>query len=154
MKLVLFLTFLAAASAIPLIEYYCTFGGDFCGQSNTDDTHPSASIIILAFANILTNGTVINDDANYPTDLVNKWQSQQKSVLISIGGQNAIWTYVFANSTTMTNAINSINTILYSNNLDGVDLDIENYVTDPNIVAQWISKLKASIGNKIITVAP
>ena len=88
---------MAFVSSVPLVEYYCTFGANFCGQSTTDDTHASASIIILAFANINPDGTVVNDVANYPTSLVSKWQSQGKKVLISIGGANAIWTYIFAN---------------------------------------------------------
>lgn len=151
--LVILITFLAFGYSVSLIEYYCGFGGDYCGQSTTDDTHQSASIIVLAFANINTDGTVVLDTANYPVSLVNKWQSQGKKVLISIGGQNAIWTRIFANSTTMQTAISSIAGILSSTTLDGVDLDIENYITDPNIVAAWINSVKAATG-KFLTVAP
>jgi len=41
--------------------FYCGFGGDFCGQSKTDDVNPSTDIIILAFANTKPDGSVVMD---------------------------------------------------------------------------------------------
>jgi hypothetical protein len=53
----------------------------------------------------------------------------------------------------MQTAITSIADILSVNKLDGIDLDIENYITDPKIVATWISNLKAATGS-FLTIAP
>jgi hypothetical protein len=60
--------------ADPLAVYYCGFSGSFCGQSTQDDTNINATLIILAFANIQSNGTVYIDTDHYPCDLVGKWQ--------------------------------------------------------------------------------
>lgn len=34
-----------------LSVYYCGFGGNFCGQSTTNDVYPKTTHVILAFAN-------------------------------------------------------------------------------------------------------
>lgn len=112
---------IAPSLALPLAEYYCTFGSSFCGQSTTDDTNANASLIILAFANINSTGGVILDTANYPCALVTKWQGEGKKVFLSIGGAAANWAPFFANPST---AISSIQQILTSTTLDGIDLDI------------------------------
>jgi hypothetical protein len=69
------LLLIVLATSAPLAEYYCGFSGNFCGQSTTDDTNSNASAIILAFANIASNGSIILDTANYPCSLVAKWQA-------------------------------------------------------------------------------
>ena len=66
--------------------FYCGFGGDYCGQSNTDDVNAKASIVILAFANTNNDGTISVDTSNYPTSLVNKWKGAGKKVILSVGG--------------------------------------------------------------------
>lgn len=98
-----------SANSFPLAEYYCGFGTSFCGQSLTDDTNGNASLIILAFANIQSNGSVLMDTANYPCALVTKWQSEGKKVFLSIGGAVASWAPLFSNPNT---AIASITTIM------------------------------------------
>lgn len=60
------LCLLAVVLSVPLAEYYCGFSTIYCGQSTSDDTNINASLIILAFANIQPNGSVIMDTANYP----------------------------------------------------------------------------------------
>jgi len=75
--------------------FYCGFGGDFCGHSDTDDVNPKSAIVILAFANTQSDGSIIVDSGNYPTALVSKWQSSGKKVLLSVGGQNGNWGVVF-----------------------------------------------------------
>lgn len=134
--------------------FYCGFGGDFCGQSTTDDVNTGASIVILAFVNTNTDGSVTVDDANFPTALVNAWQSKGKQVVISVGGQNGNWANVFASSTSIDNFVNSIQSIITKYNLDGVDLDIESYNAAPIVVANAIIQLKAAIGTKLVIVSP
>lgn len=51
---------MAGASHV-LSMFYCGFGGDFCGQSNTDDVNPKSAISILSFANTQKNGSIIVD---------------------------------------------------------------------------------------------
>lgn len=65
---------LTLTQQLNLAQYYCGFSGDFCGQSQTDDSNAKTSLIILAFANIASNGTIIIDSANFPCALVNTWQ--------------------------------------------------------------------------------
>jgi hypothetical protein len=87
MKTVVILLVLAISIySLPLAEYYCGFSSNFCGQSTTDDTNANSSLIILAFANIQSNGSVLVDMANYPCTLVQQWQSEGKKVFLSIGG--------------------------------------------------------------------
>lgn len=115
--------------------FYCGFGGNFCGQSTTDDVSSKSAIVILAFANILTNGSIQVDDANYPTTLVNNWKAAGKKVLISVGGQNVDWDVAFTTGQNTINFINSISDAINKYNLDGVDLDIESYRVAPRLVA-------------------
>jgi chitinase len=112
------------------------------------------SIVILAFVNTNPDGSVTIDEVNYPTALVSNWQANGKKVIISVGGQNGNWLNVFASSSSIDNFVNSIVTILQKYNLDGVDLDIENYATPPIVVATAIIQLKAAIGTKLLIVSP
>lgn len=59
----------------PLVQYYCGFSGSFCGQSTQDDTNRNSSLIVLAFANIAVNGSIILDSNSFPCSLVASWQS-------------------------------------------------------------------------------
>lgn len=118
--------------------FYCGFGANFCGQSTTDDVNPSVKTVILAFVNTQTDGSVIADDANFPTTLIESWQSTGKNVLISVGGQNGNWPNVFASSTSTTNFVNALVGIVNKYGLNGVDLDIENYLATPRTVANMI----------------
>ena len=46
--------------------FWCGFGGDFCGQSTTDDVNPKATHVILAFANTnAADGSVYVDTAHW-----------------------------------------------------------------------------------------
>jgi hypothetical protein len=51
----------AAGASHVLSMFYCGFSGDYCGQSNTDDVNPKSSIVILAFINTQSDGSVIMD---------------------------------------------------------------------------------------------
>ena len=75
-------------------------------------------------------------------------------MIISVGGQNGNWVNVFASSTSITNFVNSVKQILDDYQLDGVDLDIENYNATPLTVANAIIQLKEAIRPKIIVVSP
>jgi GH18 family chitinase len=44
--------------------------------------------------------------------------------LISVGGQNGNWAYVFANENSINNFVDSLFGIVQKFRLDGVDLDI------------------------------
>ena len=91
-SILLLLSVLAlSASAHEVSMFYCGFGENFCGQSVLDDVHPDSSFVILAFVNTNYDGSVTIDDANFPTEHVNQWQSSGKKVIISVGGQNGNW---------------------------------------------------------------
>lgn len=152
----LLLLFLCAfsAQAYDLSIFYCGFSGDFCGQSDSDDTHPQASFIILAFVNTNPDGSITIDSANHPTTLVSNWQAAGKKVIISVGGQNGNWNYVFSSQANIDTFVNSVMNILNLYNLDGVDLDIESYNAAPRTVANAITQLKQAIGTKLIIVSP
>lgn len=68
---ILLLAVLVCTTSLPVSIFYCGFGGDYCGQSNTDDVNPSVKFVILAFVNTQVDGSVIVDDANFPHTLVN-----------------------------------------------------------------------------------
>ena len=104
--------------------FYCGFGGDYCGQSNTDDVNPSTDFIILAFANTKTDGSIIVDSNTFPTALVTAWKAKGKKIILSVGGQNGNWAYVFATQTSINLFINSLVGYVHKYTLDGVDLDI------------------------------
>lgn len=71
--------------------FFCGFGGDFCGQSSTNDVNDITSTVILAFVNSNADGSLTIDDANFPHIEMDLWHSQGKKVLISVGGQNGHW---------------------------------------------------------------
>lgn len=98
---ILILLFAIINTQSNLSMFYCGFSGDFCGQSTLDDVHPSANIIILAFANTQPDGSIIIDDKYFPAANVKNWQKASKKVLISVGGQNGNWNYVFASSSSI-----------------------------------------------------
>ena len=122
--LIVFLCWVCVMYSAPLAEYYCTFGPTFCGQSTTDDTNSNATLVIMAFANIASNGSIILDSANYPCSLVSQWQGEGKKVFLYIGGANANWTPIFNTTQGQANAISSIQSILSQTGLNGIDLDI------------------------------
>jgi GH18 family chitinase len=90
----------------------------------TDDVHVDAKFVILAFANTQPDGSIIVDDANFPGNLTERWQTSDKKVLISVGGQNGNWANVFASPTSINKFISSITEVVVKYGLDGVDLDI------------------------------
>lgn len=140
-----------------LSMFYCGFSGDYCGQSTIDDVHPSASFVILAFANTQSNGAIIVDEANFPTTNVQKWRSSGKKVVISVGGQNGNWNSIFASSSNIDNFVSSVVKNVDRYQLDGVDLDIESYNAAPNTVADMINQLRVNLnrlGQKLIIVSP
>jgi chitinase len=130
MKLAIFITLLTigaltvSAASYDVTMFYCGFGGNFCGQSTTDDVNPNVKIVILAFVNTQPDGSVIADEANFPTALVRSWQNSGKRVIISVGGQNGNWPNVFATSLSVSNFISALVNIVNKYGLDGVDLDI------------------------------
>lgn len=104
--------------------FYCGFGGDYCGQSKDDDVNHLATYVILAFVNTHPSGAVVLDEENFPTKEHAKWKKAGKKVIISVGGQNGIWSYIFASNSSITNFCNSVRDIINKWNLDGVDIDI------------------------------
>lgn len=104
--------------------FYCGFSGDYCGQSKLNDVHASISTVILAFVNTLPDGKVVIDAENYPAAVVDEWKRSGKEVIISVGGQNGNWAFVFASDNSVNNFINSLADIVQKFKLDGVDLDI------------------------------
>lgn len=132
--------------------FWCGFGGDFCGQSTGDDVNPSATHVILAFANSNPDGSITVDSANWPTALIKSWQAKGKKVIISVGGQNGHWDPILDNPT---NFVKSAKAILDKYNLDGLDLDIEGYHRPPQAFSLTINLLRNAIGNsKQIIVSP
>jgi chitinase len=85
---------------------------------------------------------MIADTANFPSDLIKGWQSAGKKVIISVGGQNGNWPNVFATSQSTSNFITALAGIVGQYGLDGVDLDIENYLATPRTVANMIPALR------------
>jgi len=76
-------------------------------------------------------------------------------VLISIGGQNGNWAWIFASQDSINAFVASVVTIITTYNLDGVDLDIESYLATPRTVANTIIQLKTAIGDdKLLIVSP
>lgn len=49
-----------------LSMFYCGFGGDFCGQSTTNDVNNATTTVILAFVNSNVDGSVSIDGPNFP----------------------------------------------------------------------------------------
>lgn len=58
--------------------FYCGFSGDYCGQSTTNDVHPSITTVILAFANTYQDGRIVVDETNFPGGLVQEWKRNGK----------------------------------------------------------------------------
>ncbi len=132
--------------------FWCGFGGDYCGQSTTDDVNPKATHVILAFANSNSDGSISVDSANWPTALISSWQTAGKKVILSVGGQNGHWDSIFANPD---NFVASVSAILNKYHLDGIDLDIEGYTTAPQAVSLTINLLRNQLGNnKQIIISP
>ncbi len=132
--------------------FWCGFGGDFCGQSTTNDVNPKATHVILAFANSNSDGTITVDSANWPTALINQWHAAGKKVIISVGGQNGHWDSIFEHPQ---NFVNSVANIIKKYDIDGVDLDIEGYAAAPQTVSLTINTLRNAIGaNKQIIISP
>ncbi len=163
----------SAAQATPIMaEYYCGFSGSFCGQSNTsnpfiavNDVNSATKLVILAFANINTDGSITADSVAYwPTSFIPTWQTGGGHVILSIGGQNAWWSSVYNNSQSISNFVNSVMTVLTQYNIDGVDLDIENGSATPQQISDSVNLLRVAMNNSsntrlnqgkgIITVAP
>lgn len=110
-------------------------------------------MIVLAFAQINADGSV-TIPGTYPCDLVTNWRAEGKKVLISLGGQNANWTAIFASNVSFTNAVNSMANIYTTTPSDGFDLDMEDYTISPANVTSLIQALKLSLRGAMITIAP
>jgi len=135
--------------------FYCGFSGEFCGQSSINDVNDKASIVLLAFANILSNGSILVDAQNFPNSLITQWKSSGKKVMISVGGYHGIWRHAFTSQQNTNNFVNSIYQCLITYNLDGIDLNIESYQATPRQVANMIIQLKKLIGyQRLLIVSP
>lgn len=158
MKYILILAlFVFCTNHYELSMFYCGFSQAYCGQSVADDVYDKASFVILAFANTIASGAVVCDTNHFPAKQIQGWKRAGKKVLISVGGQNGNWTNVFATETHRKNFITSFTDIVYRYDLDGVDLDIQQYSFTPRIVAQTIIDLRAELNKKakkIIIVSP
>jgi chitinase len=138
--------------------FYCGFSGDYCGQSRTDDVNPGSTIVILSFVNTQPDGSVRMDEANFPQGPFNTWKASGKQVLISVGGQFGNFYSVYVSDNSVANFVNSLVGYVRKYNLDGVDLDIEQYNANPRAVANMILKLRAELdklgGKKLLVVSP
>lgn len=137
--------------------FYCGFSGDYCGQSRGDDVYSGASMVILAFANTDPSGGVYMDEDNFPATEVSAWKKAGKKVLLSVGGQNGNWAYVFATEQSRAKFIETLTNYVIRFKLDGVDLDIESYLAPPRVVADTIIDLKKALstkGRKLLVVSP
>lgn len=143
-----------ASSSYTLSMFWCGFHWSFCGQSKTDDVNSKTDFVMLAFANIQQDGSVLIDEANFPTTLVNNWQYSGKKVLISVGGASANWSSAFASNLSRSAFVTTLSGAVQQYNLDGVDLDIEYYGATPRTVANTIISLKKLLGTKLLMVSP
>lgn len=133
-------------------EYWCGFGGTYCGQSTGNDVNSAATHVIMAFANTNENGSIAVDSSDFPTALVQSWQNSGKIVTLSVGGANVSWTTVFSNTNTFALSVQQAVT---QYGLNGVDLDIENGTATPQQVADAINLLRQYLGESaVITIAP
>ena len=141
-----------------LSQYYCGFGDNFCGQSDDDDVASGSKLVILAFVNTKSDGSVIMDEDKFPHAPYKIWKSHGQKVLISVGGQNGNWGNVFASTSSIDNFVNSLVDLVKRFKLDGVDIDIEYYNAAPRTVANMFIQLKTSLtalgGKKIVTASP
>ena len=112
------------AGKYELSMFYCGFGQDYCGQSDDDDVNKLASYVILAFVDTNPDGSVTMDEDNFPSTPFKQWKTQGKKVLISVGGQNGNWGFIFQSQQNTNNFVESIKSIISKWNLDGVDIDI------------------------------
>ena len=78
----------------------------------------------MAFVNTQSDGSVVVDEPNYPTGPHAKWKAAGKKIIISAGGQNGNWDYIFHNAQSITNFCISVRDIINKWNLDGIDIDI------------------------------
>ena len=86
--------------------------------------NPGTKLVILAFVNTKADGSVVMDEDNFPHGPYKIWKSHGQKVLISVGGQNGNWGYVFASNSSIDNFVKSLVDIVHRFKLDGVDLDI------------------------------
>jgi chitinase len=155
LKAILLLTLVAlGSSAYSLSMFWCGFNWAFCGQSKTDDVNTKANFVMLAFANIQPDGSVLVDDVNFPKTFVTNWKKSGKKVLISVGGASGNWSSAFASTYSRSAFVTTLSGAVQKYGLDGVDLDIEYYGATPNTVANVIISLKKKLGLKIVMVSP
>ena len=64
------------------------------------------------------------DEDHFPAQQVKAWKQNGKKVVLSVGGQNGNWAYVFASQESRANFIASLVSYVSRFKLDGVDLDI------------------------------
>lgn len=113
-----------------------------------------ADFVMLAFANIQPDGSVLVDDVNFPKTFVTNWKKSGKKVLISVGGASGNWSSAFASTYSQSAFVTTLSGAVQKYGLDGVDLDIEYYGATPNTVANVIISLKKKLGLKIVMVSP
>jgi len=105
---------------------------NFPGIVNTVDL-TKLTHINIAFANPNTSGVLTGVNSSDIATVVNKAHANNVKVLISIGGAGAnAGTYrtLLSNSTNRTNFVNNLVNYAVTNNLDGIDVDIEGDVLD------------------------
>ena len=89
-------------------------------------------------------------NSNFTSDVATVHARGQK-VIISVGGQNG--TISVSDSTSATNFVNSVISMMNNFGFDGVDIDLENGI-NATYMAQALRSIKASKPNLIITFAP
>ena len=112
----------------------------------------NATLVIVAFATIQSDGTITLDQSLIPCAAMSNWLASGKKLMFSIGGQGAVWSQLFASNTSMAKGINSTLQILKTSPFIGVDLDLEDYSTSPFTVAQFILNLKKNLIGYYVSV--
>jgi hypothetical protein len=85
-----------AAAPNVLSVSYCGFGGNYCGESISDDVNPRATHVLLSYALVAPNGALLLDADHFPKAEVTNWRNTGKKIWLSVGGPNNRWANAFS----------------------------------------------------------
>jgi GH18 family chitinase len=144
-----------------VVAYIPTWA-NFPGIVNTADL-TKVTHLNIAFSNPNSSGALTGVSAGNITTVVNAAHAKNVKVLMSIGGAGApasTYSSLLSNANTSNNFVAQLVQYAVSNNLDGIDIDIEGDVLDgSNVTASqyqtFVTQLAAALHakNKIMTAA-